>query len=95
MPICQRKLESRPACNVLFDAVQFVREHDAAGERLTVIHKHGRREGLVTRFSLHDPTRGWRSRRRELLETYRAAPDARNLLVEHLEQLGRVVDWSR
>ena len=96
----QRQFEYPQACNVQFDTVefdaaQFVREHDAAGERLTVIHKHGKREGLVTRFSMYDPIGGWRSRRRELLESYRAAPGAREKLIEHLEQLGRVVDWSR
>ncbi|NNE24949.1 MAG: hypothetical protein HKN11_20300 [Rhizobiales bacterium] len=89
-----RQFESHKVRNVPFDAVQFVREHDAAGERLTVIHKHGKREGLVTRTSNYAPVGGWRRRRRELLESYRAAPGAREKLVEHLERLGRIVDWS-
>ena len=90
-----RQFESRRACNVQFDAAQFVREHDAAGERLTVVHKHGKREGLVTRFSMYAPVGGWRRRRRELVESYRSAPGVQDQLVEHLERLGRVVDWSR
>ena len=95
MNIHQRQFESPQACTVEFDAVQFVREHDAAGERLTVIHKHGKREGLVTRFSMYAPVGGWRRRRRELRDSYRAAPGAREQLVAHLERLGRVIDWSR
>lgn len=91
----QRQFESRKTCNVQFDAAQFVREHDAAGERLTVVYKHGKREGLVTRFSMYAPIGGWRRRRRELVASYHAAPGALDKLVEHLEQLGRVIDWSR
>lgn len=93
-----RQSESQNVCSVPsvpFDVVQFVREHDAAGERLTVVHRHGRREGLVTRFSMCGPTGDWRTRRRQLRDTYRAAPDGNEQLVAHLERLGRIVDWSR
>lgn len=90
-----RQFESPRVYSPQFDVAQFVREHDAAGERLTVVHRHGQREGLVTRFSNYSATGDWRDRRCVLRDVYRAAPGAKEQLVRHLEQLGRIVDWSR